>query len=127
MDYRRWSRVAKWGVVAAVLTLHAAIFLWPENWSRPNFLLITAHDAQFLSAVVLILGWVVRGPGWLWLRLVAVPALAGLWYLALNRTLESRETTVGFVCAYVCCVAVLVIAVRVLGLRVKRVAAQRGR
>jgi hypothetical protein len=127
MDDRRFGRVAEWGLTAAVIALHAIIFLWPENWSRPNFLLITAHDAQLLSATVIIIGWVVLGPGRLWVRLAAAPALAWLWFLLLNRALDSREITAAFFAAYVGCVAVLVSAVRALGLQVRRFDGQRGR
>jgi hypothetical protein len=126
MNYRRWSRVAEWGVVAAVVALNAGIFFWPENPSQPNFLLAAAHDAQLLSVIVLVIGWVVLGPGHLWLRLIAAPALVWLWFLPWNAAMQPREMTAAFIKTFFWAAAVLICGLRVCGLRISKRSATDG-
>ena len=92
MDYRRASRIAEAAVAALVVGLHLVIFLWPETPGKPQFLLASAHDAQLLSGVVLILAWAVLGPGKWWLRLGALPVLLLLWALPWNSRILPRQT-----------------------------------
>lgn len=120
MDYRRWCQRAESGLVAAVACLHAAIFFWQEDPSRPNFLLSTAHDAQLLSAIVLTIGWVMLGPGRLWIRLAVSPLLVYIFFLLWHRAMVPRETTVGFVVTFFCAAAVLMGGLRAAGLRIVR-------
>jgi hypothetical protein len=124
MDYRRWCWWAEWALVAAVVGLHAVIFLWPENPARPNFVVTAAHDAQLLSAIVLIIGWGVLGPGRLWIRLAAAPILVGLWFLPWNSAMQPREANDSFVASVFLFSAVLIGGLRAVGARiVKRSAA----
>jgi len=118
MDYRRWCWWAEWGLVAAVVGLHAAIFLWPENPARPNFVVTAAHDAQLLSAIVIIIGWGVLGPGHLWIRLAAAPILIGLWFLPWNSAMQPREANDSFVGTVFLCSVVLIGGLRAVGQRV---------
>src|SRR5262245_7830254 len=120
MDYRRWCGWAESGLVVAVVVLHATIFFWPENPSRPNFLLATAHDAQLLAAIVLIIGWVVLGPGRLWVRLAASPILVWLWFLPWNAAMQPREMTTGFVITFFFAASVVIGGLRLVGLRIDR-------
>src|SRR5205085_9612766 len=116
MNYRRWTQCAEWWLVAAVIGLQATIFLWRENPSQPNFLLSTAHDAQFLSAIVLIIGWVVFGPGRLSIRLMASPILVWLWFQPWNAVMEPREMTARFITTFFCSATVLMCGLRAPGL-----------
>jgi hypothetical protein len=124
MDYRRWCWWAEWTLVAAVVGLHATIFWWPENPARPNFVVTAAHDAQLLSAIVLIVGWGVLGPGRLRVRLAAAPILVGLWFLPWNSAMQPRQASDSFVASVFLFSVLLIGGVRVLGARiVKRSAA----
>ena len=51
-----------WGLLAAIVALHAMIFCWRKDGMRPEFWLVAAHDAQLLTATALIIGWVVLVP-----------------------------------------------------------------
>jgi hypothetical protein len=126
MDYRRMCRWAEWGLVAAVVGLHGAVFFWREDPSRPNFVLTAAHDAQLLSASVLIVGWAALGPGRWWIRLAAAPVLIGLWFLPWNGAMQPREITAGFVGTLFCAAAVVAYGLRACGLRVAPRAATAG-
>ena len=120
MDLARWSRRAEWALAASVVVLHLGIFLLPERSGRPELLVTAAHDAQLYSAIVLILAWAVLGPGWLWLRIGALPLLVGLWYLPWNTRMFPRETAASFPAAIGIAAAVLVVMLRCFGQRVKK-------
>jgi hypothetical protein len=126
MDLRRWSQRAEWGLVATVVALHATVFFGPEDPSNPNFLLTAAHDAQLLSAIVLIVGWVVLGPGRLLVRLLAAPVLVCLWFLPWNSAMQPREISTGFIGTLFCVAVVLSGGLRVCGLRIARRSASEG-
>jgi len=120
MNYCRYCQWAEWSLAAIVVGLNVAVFLWRENPSRPNFLLSSAHDAQLLSAIVLIVGWIVLGPGRLWIRLAASPFLVGLWLLPWNRAMQPRDMPADFLVMLVGASILLVGVLRVAGLRVSR-------
>jgi hypothetical protein len=118
MDYRRWCWWTELGLVTAVVGLHLGVFLWAENPARPNFLVTAAHDAQLLSAIVLIIGWGVLGPGKLWIRLAAAPILIWLWFLPWNSAMQPREANESFVASVFFCSAVLIGGLRAVGQRI---------
>jgi hypothetical protein len=120
MNLARASQIAEWAVVAAVVLLQAAIFLWPEQSGESGFLLKTAHDAQLFGAIVLILAWSVLGPGWLWVRGGALPLLVGAWFLPWNTRMIPRDTADWFPIAIAATAVVLVIGLRLCGLRVAK-------
>lgn len=120
MNLVRASQIAEWAVVAAVVLLQAAIFLWPEQSGEPGFLLKTSHDAQLFGAIVLILAWSVLGPGWLWVRGGALPLLVGAWFLPWNTRMIPRDTVDWFPIAIAATAVVLVIGLRLCGLRVAK-------
>jgi hypothetical protein len=120
VDYRRYCRWAEWTLVATLIGLHGAVFCWSEDPSQPNFVLVAAHDAQLLSAIVLILGWVVLGPGRWWIRVIASPVLVGLWFLPWNAQMQPRELAEGFIAAFCCAAAVLICGLRAMGFSVAK-------
>jgi hypothetical protein len=120
MDLARWSRRAEWALAAAVLMMHLAIFLWPERSGQPDLLVSAAHDAQLYSAIVLIAAWAVLGPGWLWVRIGALPVLVVLWYLPWNTRMFPRDTSDSFSIGVGIAAAVLVVIVRCFGQRIKK-------
>jgi hypothetical protein len=120
MDYRKWNRRLQWGLVALVAALHAAIYFWREDPAAPNFVLMAAHDAQLLVASGLIVGWIVLGPGWLWLRVAAAPVLVGLLFFAGNGQMQPRDTPNTFMLTVFCCTVVLIAVLRGWGWQVVR-------
>lgn len=130
MDYARWVRRLEWAVAAAVVGLHLVIFLWPENVSRPNLLLTSVHDAQHLSGIVLVVAWSILGPGRLWIRLAALPALIVLWFLKWNTRMVPRDVRDEFLHYMLLTAAIVAVAIRLCGLRIARLptarAAERG-
>jgi len=126
----RWVKSECGRVAAAVVGLHLVIFLWPEDVSLPNLLLTSVHDAQHLSGIVLVVAWAILGPGRLWVRLVALPVLAILWFLPWNTRMVPRDVHGEFLCYMLLTAAITVVAIRLCGLRIARLpiagAAERG-
>ena len=118
MDIARASRIAEWAFVVAVGLVHVVIFCWAERADQPNFLVAAAHDAQLLSAIVLILAWAVLGPGWVWVRGGALPLLVAMWFLPWNTRMFPRETTASFPIAVAASAAMIVVCLRICRLRV---------
>src|SRR6185369_7665426 len=73
-----------------------------------------------LSAIVLIVGWGILGPGRLWIRLLSAPAFAGLWFLPWNSAVQPRQLETGFFTIYLCAVLAFVGGVRLSGIRIVR-------
>lgn len=121
MDYRRWCRIAEWAVVAAVVLLHLAVFLWPER-GNSGFVLAAAHDAQLMSAIVLMLAWGVLGPGPWWMRVAALPVLVVLWFLPWNSRMSPRAITqeIAIQPALALAAGILVAGIRACGLSAHR-------
>jgi hypothetical protein len=120
MDYRRASRIAEGVLVTLLIGLHAGIFLWPETRGEPNLVLATAHDAQLLSGIVLVLAWAILGPGWLLVRCAALPVLILAWLLPWNTRMLPRETTDGFQLTVAIVAAAVLVAFWLGGQRVRR-------
>jgi hypothetical protein len=120
MDYRRASQVAQWLLVALVVGLHLALFLWPETPGQPLLLLAAAHDAQLLAGVVLILAFGVLGPGKWWLRLAILPVLLVLWALPWNGRIIPREPSNNLPNLVAISAALAIVATRLFGFRVQR-------
>jgi hypothetical protein len=120
MDLRRASRIAEWVLIALVIGLHAAVFLWPETSGEPNLILATAHDAQLLSGIVLVLAWAILGPGWLLVRCAALPVLVLAWLLPWNTRMLPRETTGGFQWTVAIVAAAVLVSLWLCGQRVRR-------
>jgi hypothetical protein len=118
MDLARASRIAEWTFVVAVGLVHVVIFCWAERADQPNFLVSSAHDAQLLASIALILAWAVLGPGWIWVRVGALPLLVAMWFLPWNTRMFPRETTASFPIAVAASAAVIVISLRICRLRV---------
>src|SRR5262245_13910476 len=100
--------------------MHAAIYFWPESPSQPNFVLMAAHDGQLLAAIGLIVGWVVLGPGRLWVRLLAAPVLVGLWFWPVNWQMQPRDTPGSFVVTMFLCSTAIFLGLRAVGFKVVR-------
>ena len=118
MDLARASRITEWALAVAVGLVHIVIFCWAERADQPNFLVSSAHDAQLLAAIVLILAWAVLGPGWAWVRGGALPLLVVAWFLPWNTRMFPRETSAWFPIAVAASAATIVVALRICRLRV---------
>jgi hypothetical protein len=122
MNYGRLTRGAEWAVLAAVLMLHAVILAPFSSQADVPWLQIAA-DAQPLAAVVLVLAWAAFGPSRWWLRAAAAPLMLIGWaaYFSVSVQqygyLSAGGGPVSFPFSVALAAAVLVVAVRLCGLR----------
>ena len=122
MNYRRLSQGAEWGVLVAVLALHAVILAPFSSHAEVAWLQIAA-DAQPLAVVVMVLAWGAFGPGRWWLRLAAVPLMLLGWvaYFSLSEQrygyLSAGGGLVSFPVSLALAAAAIVVLVRLGGLR----------
>ena len=67
MNLSRWSRIAEWAVVAAVIGLQAPMLL-PDSGEFPGFVAYSGRQALMLSQPAILLAWSILGPGRWWWR-----------------------------------------------------------
>jgi hypothetical protein len=79
MNYRRWSALLEWSLLAIVVASFALGLLFPDQVAEfvPLGHLLT--DAAPLVGAVLLPAWLIGGPGWPWLR----GGLAGILVLVI--------------------------------------------
>jgi hypothetical protein len=120
MDYRRWTFWAEWTLVAVVIGLNGLIFFWPEDALWSSFLLTSLREAELLSAILLVVGWAILGPGKLWIRLLVSPALIGMWFWRSITVMQPWEPTRAFAFTYFSAVVFPVVGLRVGGFKIVR-------
>jgi hypothetical protein len=118
MHLHRASQAAEWAVVAAVIGLHA--FIHVQSQEQPAaWWLQAAADVQPLVVTTLLAAWIVLGPGWHLVRIIAAGPLllSGVWLLAAGAQ-YFQVVPVPWPFAFAFAVIPLIVVLRTLGLRV---------
>ena len=126
MNYRRLSQVTEWAVVAAVIALHGLVFVLARRHTDVAWLQL-AGDAQPIALAAVALGWGLFGPGWLWLRAVAVPIFAVGWVLVVQqadgRYFNPADSGLPFPFAVAIAIGLVFLVLRLAGLRMQSIPA----
>jgi hypothetical protein len=120
MNYRRWSRVAEWSVLAAVLGTHAAVMLLPFAFSEPPALLEDAQNLAPMCMLTLVVAWAIVGPGRWWLRVLVVPPLVVGAGLIVGQYFVPEQDAPAFIGGLTAGSATGLLAVRLRGIRMVR-------
>jgi hypothetical protein len=125
MNLARWSRLAEWGVLAAVVLLHVLLMASSSRWlGPPGSPEVLGREALIYCQPALILAWAVCVPGRWWLRLIGAPALLwlGLWWGAVPHLNLPDYDSVYFA-PFAAATLALLILIRLGGLRMQTVGA----
>ena len=123
MNYRRWAVTVESSLIGLILFVHLAIVAAGPTL-RIEIFGAVARDALPFAQVVLLLAWVAFGPGAVWVRWTALPALsiagglawAWMWH-DLSDQVNANRT--GLLIAAACCAGGAVIGLRLAGLAIR--------
>jgi hypothetical protein len=81
LPYRRLAQAAEWSLLATVVLLHAAGWLWFDRLANAGPLGALLADSLPLASLILLTLWLVLGPGYAWVRggWAASLAACALW------------------------------------------------
>jgi hypothetical protein len=68
LPYRRLAQVAEWLLLALVVVLHAAGWVWSSSLANTGPVGALLADSVPLATLLLLAAWCALGPGFLWLR-----------------------------------------------------------
>jgi hypothetical protein len=126
LTYRRLAQAAEWALAIIVVALHGLVFVLAPRHPDVAWLQL-AGDAQPIALAAAALGWALFGPGWLWVRAVAVPIFAVIWVLAIQagdrRYFNPADSEIPFPFAVAVAIGLLLAVSRLAGLKLQSVPA----
>lgn len=68
VPYRRLAQAAEWSLLALVVLLHAAGWVWASWLAESGPIGTILADSLPMATLLVLASWCVLGPGWAWIR-----------------------------------------------------------
>src|SRR5262245_55290564 len=90
LPYRRLAQAAEWSLLAIVVLLHVAGWVWYEPIAAAGPIGLLLADSLPLAGLLIVATWCALGPGYAWLRAGVAAALVLGSIAATSSTWQSR-------------------------------------